>query len=118
MHKNNGEVMMNFEEFQAWLINNFNQNTERRFDTLGGRSCFYVRYNSNSKVVSIKRSTGNQGQLNDDQIRKVFERYNTGSQSERDMTSFYTDTYWENTPDRILAPYVAAVIKTWGEKGQ
>jgi len=107
---------MNFEEFQGWLSNKFNLNNELRFQTLGGRSYFKVRYDSQSQVMNIRRSTGKQGQLGDDKICRVFERYQSGSLSEKNMTSFYTDTYWKGTPDRVLAPYVAAMIKVWIEE--
>lgn len=109
-------MVMNFEEFQAWLLNKLNLNKELRFQTLGGQSYFHVCYDSQSRVMNIRRSTGKQGQLRDDKIRRVFERYQSGSQSEKNMTSFYTDTYWKRTPDRVLAPYVAAVIEAWVEE--
>jgi len=107
---------MNFEEFQAWLSNRFNLNNELRFQTLGGQSYFHVLYDSQSQIINIRRSTGKQRQLQGDKIHRVFERYQSASQSEKNMSSFYTDTYWERTPDRVLAPYVAAVIKAWIEE--
>jgi len=116
--KNTRDKGMNFEEFQAWLSDKFSpDNGELLFETLGGRSYFYVSYDSQSRFMKIRRSTGRQGQLREDKIRRVFERYQNGSQSERNMTSFYTDPWWERTPSRILAPYVAAVIKAWTEEG-
>lgn len=107
---------MNYQEFQSWLSDRFNPSIEVRFQTLGGQSYFHVRYDSQSRIMSIRRSTGKTGSLRDDQIRKVLERYNTAPPSARLMTSFYTDTYWKKTPDRILAPYVAAVVKAWIEE--
>ena len=107
---------MNFEELQAWLSERFNLHNELRFQTLGGRSYFHVRYDSQSRIMTIRLSTGYKGQLREDKIRRVFERYQTGSQSERNMTSFYCDPWWPETPSRILAPYVAAVIKAWIEE--
>lgn len=107
---------MNYQEFQSWLSDRFNPSIEVRFQTLGGQSYFYVRYDSQSRIMRIRRSTGKTGSLRDDQIRKVLERYKTAPPSARLMTSFYTDTYWKNTPDRILAPYVAAVVKAWIEE--
>jgi len=107
---------MNSQEFQAWLAERFNPSIEVRFQTLGGQSYFHVHYDSHIRIMSIRRSTGKTGSLRDDQIRKVLERYKTAPPSARHMTSFYTDTYWRETPDRILAPYVAAVVKAWVEE--
>jgi len=83
---------------------------------MGGRSWFEMKYHWFSKKVTIRRSTGNEGQLKDRQIRRIFDRYQEGSIYERHMTSFYTDPTWVNTPDRVLAPYVAAVIREWAEE--
>jgi hypothetical protein len=56
--------------------------------------------------------------LRDDQIQRIFERYETGSRSERNMTSFYYDPWWRKTPSRILAPTILAIIKAWIEEGR
>ena len=104
---------MTFEQFQSWLLINFNPNNELCFQTLGGRSRFHVRYDGQSRVMKIRRSTGNEGQVRNDEVYRIFQRYWNAPQSEKNMSSFYTDPLWEETPSRILAPYVAAVIKAW-----
>lgn len=102
---------MNFNEFRTWLSENL-QN-EREFQTLKGRSYFYARYDRKSRLMALKLRTGYEGRLRDDQIQRIFERYETGSQSERNMTSFYFDPWWRETPSRILAPTIPAIIKAW-----
>ena len=109
---------MNFEEFQAWLSDRFNHNNELSFQTLGGRSQVHVRYDPRIGFMTVKRSTGNEGKLREDKIRRVFERYREGFPGERHMTSFYCDPKWPDTPDRVLAPYIAAVIKAWAGEVQ
>lgn len=102
---------MEFEAFQSWLQNNLR--VVREFQTLGGRSRFNACYDGRKHSMVICRSTGKEGQLATNKIQKIFERFKAGSPSERNMTSFYTDTLWTGTPDRIQAPYVAAIIKAW-----
>ena len=115
MHaKNGGATVMKFEEFEAWLSNRLK--TEREFQTLKARSHFYARYDSHNRAITVRLRTGYQGQLREDHIRRVFERYQNGSQSERNMTSFYYDPWWPETPNRILAPAVPAMIKVWIEE--
>jgi hypothetical protein len=105
---------MGFMEFQSWLSDSLR--SERKFQTLKGRSYFYARYDSQNSVLAIKLSTGYQGKLRDDQIAKIFQRYETGSQSERNMTSFFNNPWWPETPNLILAPYVPAIIRAWIEE--
>jgi hypothetical protein len=107
---------MEFEAFQTWLSNNLIG--ERDFQTLGGRSHFNACYDSQGQTIVVRRRTGKEGQLPTNQIRRVFERYQAGLPSEINMTSFYTDPWWPETSNRILAPYLAAIIKVWIEESQ
>jgi hypothetical protein len=107
---------VNFEEFRTWLPDNLQ--IEREIQTLKGRSYFYARYDRQNRLMALRLRTGYQGQLRDDQIQRIFERYKTGSRSERNMTSFYYDPWWRKTPSRILAPTILAIIKAWIEEGR
>ena len=112
--KNGKGKAMEFDAFQTWLSDN--PIGERMFQTLKGRSHFYARYDSHTQGIALRLSTGYQGQLQYNQIRRVFERYQAGTPSERNMTSFYCDPQWPETPSRILAPYIPAIIKVWIEE--
>jgi hypothetical protein len=109
-----GRIIMRFMEFRAWLSEYLGE--ERKFQTLKGRSFFYARYDCQQQVLVLRLRTEYRGQLRDNQIQKIFDRYGAGSQSERNMTSFYYDPWWPETPSRILAPTVPAIIKVWIDK--
>jgi len=105
---------MGFMEFQLWLTGSLRE--ERIFQTLKGLSYFNARYDSQNGILVIIRSTGKQGQLRDNQIAEIFDRYETGSKTDRNMTSFYNHPRWPETPSLILAPYVPAIIRAWIEE--
>ena len=102
---------MSFERFKQWLSDELTART--RFDTLGGRSYFHAYYHHDEGLIFLILRTGYRGQLRDDQVEEIYNRYNNGTPSERNMTSFYTDPWWPDTPSRILAPAIPAIIKVW-----
>lgn len=102
---------MPFEEFRQWLSQNLLN--EKRFHTLGERSFFDARYDQQDALIRFRLKTGNQGQLRTDQIQEIFERWEGSTSLERYKTSFYTDPKWPNTPNRIFAPTIPAIIRFW-----
>lgn len=102
---------MPFEEFREWFLRNLQ--AEQQFQTLGGWSHFYARYDQEYALIKLRLSTGSQGQLRENQIQIIFERWETGTAAERYRTSFYTDPWWPNTPSRIFAPTIPAIIRYW-----
>ena len=101
---------MNFKEFRNWLLDNLRD--ESHFETLGGRSHFHAHYDPQNGLM-FRLSSESEGQLTDEQIQSIFERYQNGTPQERSMTSFYTDPWWVDRPNRILAPYVPAIMRVW-----
>jgi len=100
-----------FEEFRKWFVQNLQ--TEQQFQTLGRRSHFYARYDQAKGFIKLRLRTGTQGQLRENQIQRIFERWEGATFSERYRTSFYTDPWWSGTPSRIFAPTIPAIIKFW-----
>ena len=77
-----------------------------------------VRLRIVNSVNKVRRNTEMKGKLREDKIRRVLERYRDGLSAKRYMTSFYCDPKWPDTPERVLVPYVAGVIKAWAGKVQ
>ena len=79
--------------------------------TLGERSEFKAEIRDDGNLLFIEYGTrGNFGYLSRNQLSIVWDRYmNLGNRKE--MTSEYTDPNWTETPDRVLAPYAAALIR-------
>ncbi len=102
---------MTFKNFRQWLSDNLKN--QQKFTTLKKRSYFYAYYDEESGLIKLELKTGSKGQLRDNQIEKIFERYKDGTYSEKNMTSYYYDPWWPDTPNRILAPTIPAIIKVW-----
>lgn len=105
------EVPVPFEEFRQWILQNLQD--EQEFQTLGRKSHFYARYDQQNAHINLRLRTGSRSQLRENQIQIIFERWETGTAAERYRTSFYTDPWWPNTPNRIFAPTIPAIIRYW-----
>lgn len=100
---------MNFENFLHWLRMNFH--ISQLITTLGGHSEFKAEIRDDENPLFIEYGTrGKSGYLSYDKLRIVWERYmSLGGRKEK--PSEYTDTNWTETPDRVIAPYAAALIR-------
>jgi hypothetical protein len=84
--------------------------------TLGNRKNVTFRF-ENGRLYTIT-SSGKKYSVTEGQIRSVAEKYRSLGISTarygkpiREVTSEYTDPKWEGRPNRITAPYIAALIK-------
>ena len=102
---------MPFEDFRQWLVQNLQ--AEQQFETLGRPSYFYAQYDQQNALINLRLRTNSQGQLRENQIQIIFERWEAGGGDERYRTSFYTDPWWTDTPSRIFAPTIPAIIRYW-----
>jgi len=99
-----------FKDFLRWLAN-LPKGT--LIPTLGGRSGIGARYDPVKKELEITNSKGNDCIMDVSDIRRIFDRYFSLDEAERNRAVSYTDPEWPETPNRIFAPYVAALIKEW-----
>ena len=106
-----GEMVVTYREFTDWLKRHYKK--EKECSTLGGRSSFFFRYDYEEKIAYIRRSTGKIGTLEECQLHRIFRRYVKAPEEMRNQTGYYTDPKWSDTPDRILAPYVASLLRFW-----
>lgn len=102
---------MMFTQFLNWLGTHYTE--EKNCDTMGGRSLFTARFIPGANLLLIGRSSGKSSSVDEAVLQRIFDRYQAASEIDRHKTSFYTDPVWKDTPDRINAPYVAALIKKW-----
>ena len=102
---------MTYREFTDCLKRHYKK--EKECSTLGGRSRFFFRYDDKEKIAHIRRSTGKIGTLEECQLHRIFRRYVKAPEEMRNQTGYYTDPKWSDTPDRILAPYVASLLRFW-----
>jgi hypothetical protein len=84
--------------------------------TLGNRK--NVTFGLDRERLYIITSSGKKYWITESQIRSVAGRFRSlGVSTERygkpirEVTSEYTDPKWEERPNRITAPYIAALIK-------
>lgn len=106
-----GEMVVTYREFADCLKRHYKK--EKECPTLGGRSNFFFRYDNEEKIAYIRRSTGRIGTLEESQLHQIFHRYVKAPEEMRNQTGYYTDPKWSDTPDRILAPYVASLLRFW-----
>jgi len=105
------KIEFSFENFIDWLSEEFER--PRLITSLGGRVYFHASmvYAAGNKCLQINYGNkGNTGLMTLDQIKVVWDRYiNLGNR--KHVTGEYTDPLFQKTPNRILAPYVAALIR-------
>ena len=104
---------MNFEEFIEWAKNSIKEQT--KFQTLGKRSQFDAQYDRLNSI-KITNSSGNTLTINEERLKRIFERYVAEPTDMKHMASYYSDPKWPTTPSRIFAPYVPAILRDWVTK--
>jgi hypothetical protein len=104
---------MIFEDFIQWAEQYLK--TWQEFRGLGGRARFKARYVIQDSSISIINKPDKKYSLDKDDLNKVFKRYTAASPKKKHMTSYYTDPKWDQAPNRISPPYIAAIIKYWDE---
>ena len=104
---------MSFKVFFQWARNNLVE--PRTFQSLGKRSQFQVRYNQDSNEMEITNSKGNVWHFRTTHLQRIFERYFALPHAQRHRAVYYTDPEWVETPNRIFAPAVPAIIRYWAE---
>lgn len=97
---------MNYEEFLAYLNQNGGQ---MKFRTLGGRANF-IAHNNNCKLYITNRNDIEYA-VKTDIFRQVYDRFQASDEPNRYMTSQYTDPAWQDCPQRIICPYIAAIFR-------
>lgn len=100
---------MSFENFLNWLKKNCKE--PRSTKTLGGRTFFKAIISNDGRSLTIEfGSKDYSGNVSENELVSIWKRYwHLGDM--KHMTSKYTDTDWSETPNRILAPYVPALIR-------
>ena len=92
---------MTYEQLLAAL------NPCREFPTLAERSKFQA-CNRNSTLVIIT-SSGSEYPIKRNIYNSVRERYENLNPDQRKISQNYTDTAWDQCPNRIQAPYLPAI---------
>lgn len=122
---------MEFKFFMEWVT--INLHDHQQFTTLGGRSHFFAKYDSQLETMFIK-TRNYQGpspdgyKLRKDQVETIFDRCMEAPPDLRYRTSYYLlppsvkeydrgkfQNYWRNPPDKIATPGIPAIIKYWIE---
>ena len=100
---------MRFENFLDWLKKNCKE--PRPTKTLGGRSSFEAIFNKNEKLLTIDFGSNDySGNILENELISIWKKYwDLGYIKHH--TSEYTDPKWPETPNRVLAPYVPALIR-------
>lgn len=104
---------MVFTEFIKWAKDTIPNWKE--FQTLGSQSRFFAKYNYQENSIRIRNSRGNEHEINEDDLQRIFERYVNATAQTRNKASHYTDPMWPETPNRVFAPCIPAIIKFWAE---
>jgi hypothetical protein len=100
---------MNFEKFLHWLRTNFQKSQMIR--SLGGKTNFKAKIHDDGNQLNIEYGTrGKFGYFSDDNLKLVWGRYMSLG-GKKQVASEYTDPNWTQTPNRVLAPYAAALIR-------
>jgi hypothetical protein len=104
------KIEFTFENFIRWASEEFKKS--KWINSLGGRTHFTVTmiYDGGKFLKIDYGKRGKTGFMPLDQIEVVWERY-ISLESRKHVTGEYTDPRFRETPNRILAPYVAAVIR-------
>ena len=96
-----------FSYFIDWLTEKCSESYTT--PTIGRRTKVSVVFKNNNLTVSYG-SSGNSGELDKNELLSIFDRYHKLGDWKH-QTSQYTDPKWKKTPNRILAPYAAALIR-------
>ena len=104
---------MKFEKFLDWLKANFKE--FKKVTTLGGNKKFDAKICDDGNYLLIGYGKTGNGYLSQNKIKIVWDKFiKLGDR--KVVSSEYTDPNWTNTPDRYLAPYVAALIRDFENK--
>jgi hypothetical protein len=101
---------MTFEDFLKYLKSNLM--TPVKFDTLAGRSYFHAIFHAATSSLEIKNKSGSVGILDKNSLNSIYQRYSNAPLNRKNMTSYYAIDNWPNSPNKIFAPYVPAIIKS------
>jgi hypothetical protein len=112
--QNQIKTLLYFEKFIKWAMGMSIDWVE--FPTLGRRSQFLAQYNLQKNSIKIKNSKNKECEIKKTDLWRIFERYFNAPLEKRHRASYYTDPKWPDTPNRIFAPYIPAVIRHWTEK--
>jgi hypothetical protein len=100
---------MEFERFLDWLNSNCKELI--RTKTLKNRADIKAELIENRRFLLIYYSKKDQCCcLTIENLKLIFDRYFSLG-DKKHMSSEYTDPKWQNTPNRICAPYAAALIR-------
>lgn len=105
---------MTFETFLQWLSTSLME--FRTFPTLGRRSEFLAKYNSNDESITIINRQENSFKFSKEQIIAIFETWREASSSDKYMTTYYERQVWDDIPSRYRprdAPAIPAIIRDW-----
>ena len=84
---------------------------EIKIKTLAGRS--YITVLTENGEIKIKNSRKNVYTIDEKLFSVVLLRYNELPDEQKTKTSEYSLPKWEECPEMIIAPYVAALINYW-----
>ena len=107
---------MSFEEFIEWAEGAVIDWQE--LPTLGRRSRFHTKYDLQRRSMIVGNSQGQEYALSREALSKIFERYITAPGEQIHRANYYTDPIWPETPHRIAAPYIPALLRYWAESCQ
>jgi hypothetical protein len=107
---------MSFEEFIKWAEGAIIDWQE--LPTLGRRSRFQTKYDSQRGSMIVINSRGKEYVLSRGALSKIFERYITAPGEQIHRANYYTDPIWPETPHRIAAAYISALLRYWAENCQ
>jgi len=105
---------MSFKAFFQWARNDLIES--RTFQALGERAQFQAQYKQDSNEMEITNSKGNVGHLRKMHLERIFERYFALPHAQRHKAKYYEDPEWAETPNRVFAPAVPAIIRYWIER--
>ncbi len=109
---------MTVEVFLQWLSTSLMK--FRTFPTLGRRSEFLAKYDSNYQSITIINSQNNSFKFSKEQIIAIFERWSEASPSNKYRTIYYERQVWDDVPSRYRprdAPAIPAIIRDWEDEG-
>jgi hypothetical protein len=107
---------MSFEEFIKWAESAIIVGQE--LPTLGRRSRFHIKYDLQRGSMIVKNSQGKEYVLDREALSKIYERNISAPGEQIHRANYYTDPIWPETPHRIAAPYIAALLRYWAAKCQ
>jgi hypothetical protein len=104
------KIEFTFENFISWASDKFQE--PKGISSLGGRTIFIVTmiFDDGQFLKIDYGKKNNTGFMPRDQLKIIWDRY-INLKNRKLVTGEYTDPRFRKTPNRILAPYVAAVIR-------